>query len=153
MQRVVPKLFIGLVVVSVLGLLLSPGMGKAFATVTVTRCGYATYGGRSAVYPWHMSCRSARQVVIDSANPHDRMIELTAPASDGAVIRIANRWWVCTGQMGYYNCGYPYRPAYRDDGTSYKGPFTEDVAFQQCDAIEPRDSGCLSKTQFAQPLS
>ena len=43
--------------------------------VTVERCGYAdaTYG-RSALYPWHMSCAAARKVVAGSDNRHAHVI-------------------------------------------------------------------------------
>ena len=78
--------------------------------VKLKRCGYttATYG-RSALYPWHMSCPAARKVVRASDNPHDKVINF-GPGWDGAAVPINGHYWVCTGLTGSYNCGYPYRP-------------------------------------------
>jgi hypothetical protein len=44
-------------------------------------------------------------------------------------VKIAGKWWVCGGRMGYYFCGYPYRPATAHGaggGRTYKGPFTKE---------------------------
>ena len=89
--------------------------------VKVTRCGYAnaTYG-RSALYPWHMSCAAAHKVVTASDNPHAHVINF-GPGWDGGAVRINGRYWVCTGQMGYYNCGYPYRPRKVERGAGLQG--------------------------------
>jgi hypothetical protein len=126
---------------------------KSPKPVTVKRCGYtsATYG-RSALYPWHMSCAAARKVVTGSDSPHAQMIDF-GPGWDGVAVRIDGRYWVCTGQMGYYNCGYPYRPRKVDGEQGYKGPFTEDVEYQTCSAIEPAGSGCTKTFEFTQPRS
>jgi hypothetical protein len=119
--------------------------------VTVKRCGYvhATYG-RSALYPWHMACATARKVVTGSDTPHAHVIDF-GPGWDGGAVRIDGRYWVCTGQMGYYNCGYPYRPWKVHGEQGYKGPFTEDVEYQTCSAIEPRGAGCGKTVGFTQP--
>jgi len=119
--------------------------------VTVKRCGYsnATYG-RSALYPWHMSCAAARKVVIGSDRPHAHVIYF-GPGWDGGAVRIDGRYWVCTGQMGYYNCGYPYRPRKVDGEQGYKGPFTRDVEYQTCSVIGPPGRGCTKTVQFNQP--
>jgi hypothetical protein len=121
--------------------------------VTVKRCGYAhaTYG-RSALYPWHMSCAAARKVVTGSDRPHAHVIDF-GPGWDGGAVRIDGRYWACTGQMGYYNCGYPYRPRKVHGEQGYKGPFTEDVEYQTCSAIDPPGSGCTKTDKFTQPQS
>ena len=105
--------------------------------VKLKRCGYttATYG-RSAVYPWHMSCAAAREVVKASDNPHAQVINFGA-GWDGAAVRINGHYWVCTGLMGFYNCGYPYRPRELDGSQGYKGPFTKDVEYETCSLIDP----------------
>jgi hypothetical protein len=47
--------------------------------------------------------------------------------------------------MGFYFCGYPYRPAYvsgTGGGTTWKGPFTEESDYNACSAegtCGPRD--------------
>jgi hypothetical protein len=119
--------------------------------VKVTRCGYAnaTYG-RSALYPWHMSCAAARKVFAGSDSPHAHVIDF-GPGWDGGAVRIAGRYWVCTGQMGYYNCGYPYRPRTVHGEQGYKGSFTEDVEFETCSVIGPHGSGCTKTVDFYQP--
>lgn len=121
--------------------------------VRVRRCGYttATYG-RSALYPWHMSCAAARKVIAASDRSHAHVINF-GPGWDGGAVRIKGRYWVCTGQMGYYNCGYPYRPRKVDGEQGYKGPFTEDVEYQTCSVIDPPGSGCSKTTEFTQPES
>ncbi len=121
--------------------------------VKVTRCGYAnaTYG-RSALYPWHMSCAAAHKVVTASDNPHAHVINF-GPGWDGGAVRINGRYWVCTGQMGYYNCGYPYRPRKVDGEQGYKGPFTEDVEYRTCSVVAPAGSGCTKTVEFSQPRS
>jgi|GEM_PF-4120455 hypothetical protein len=121
--------------------------------VKVTRCGYAnTTYGRSALYPWHMSCAAARNVVTASDSPHARVINF-GPGWDGGAVRINSRYWVCTGQMGSYNCGYPYRPREVDGERGYKGPFTMDVEYRTCSAIVHAGSGCAKTVEFSQPQS
>jgi hypothetical protein len=120
--------------------------------VKLKRCGYATATyGRSALYPWHMSCAAARKVVKASSNPHARVIDF-GPGWDGAAVRINGHYWVCTGLMGSYNCGYPYRPRTLDGSEGYKGPFTKDVEFDTCSLNEP-GGRCPKTTEFAQPQS
>jgi hypothetical protein len=121
--------------------------------VQVARCGYvnATYG-RSALYPWHMSCGAARGVVVASDNPHAHTIEF-GPGWDGAAVRIDGRYWVCTGQMGLYDCGYPYRPRKVDGEQGYKGPFAEDVEYRTCSTSAPAGPGCPRTVAFTQPQS
>lgn len=142
-----------LIVFTFLGAVLLGAGAYAAASkpVTLTRCGYthATYG-RSGLYPWHMSCAAARNIVTGSDDPHAHVINF-GPGWDGGAVRINGRYWVCTGQMGYYNCGYPYRPRKVDGAQGYKGPFTQDVEFQTCSAIEP--SGCTRTVKFTQPPS
>jgi hypothetical protein len=143
----------GLIMLTLAGVaLLATGADAASPQhVTVKRCGYthATYG-RSAVYPWHMSCSAARKVVAGSDDPHAHVIDF-GPGWDGGAVRIAGRYWVCTGQMGFYNCGYPYRPEKVDGEQGYRGPFTEDVEYQTCSVIEPPGSGCAKTVEFTQP--
>jgi hypothetical protein len=117
----------------------------------LTRCGYAnaTYG-RSALYPWHMSCAAARNVVTASDSPHAHVIDF-GPGWGGGAVRIDGRYWVCTGQMGFYNCGYPYRPRKVDGEQGYKGPFTRDVEYRTCSVIMPAGSGCTNTVEFSQP--
>jgi hypothetical protein len=142
-----------LVVFSLLGAALV-GTGAYAATpksVKVKRCGYmqATYG-RSALYPWHMSCAAAHKVVTASDKPHAQVIDF-GPGWGGGAVRIDGRYWVCTGQMGYYNCGYPYRPLKVKGEQGYKGPFTKDVEYQTCSLIGSAGSGCTATVQFTQP--
>ncbi len=120
-------------------------------SVKLTRCGYAhaTYG-RSALYPWHMSCAAARNVVTASDSPHAHVIDF-GPGWGGGAVRIDGRYWVCTGQMGFYNCGYPYRPRKVNGEQGYKGPFTRDVEYRTCSVIMPAGSGCTSTVEFSQP--
>jgi hypothetical protein len=69
-----------LVVLALLGV----GTGAALATTTtVKRCGYVAKGfyGKDAIYPWHMSCMTARRAVAVATNPNAKRITLTA---DGA---------------------------------------------------------------------
>lgn len=133
-----------------------PGV-KAYAEspkpVEVRRCGYANAPyGRSALYPWHMSCATARNVVTVSTSTHAHVINF-GPGWGGGAVRINGRYWVCTGQMGYYNCGYPYRPREVDGEQGYKGPFTKDVEYQTCSAIALAGSGCTKTVEFSQPKS
>ena len=117
----------------------------------VRRCGYAnaTYG-KSGLYPWQMSCGGAREVVIASSNPHAHVIDF-GPGWDGGAVRINGKYWVCTGQMGFYNCGYPYRPRKVDGAQGYQGPFTEDVEYRTCSLGVPAGSGCPETVEFSQP--
>jgi len=144
-----------LIVFTLLGatLLVVSAYAESPKPVEVTRCGYAnaTYG-RSALYPWHMSCAAASNVVAVSSNPHVHVIDF-GPGWDGGAVRINGRYWVCTGQMGVYNCGYPYRPQKVDGEQGYKGPFTKDVEYRTCSAIVPAGSGCAETVEFSQPLS
>ncbi|MBV9000953.1 MAG: hypothetical protein JO304_17960 [Solirubrobacterales bacterium] len=42
-----------------------------------------------------------------------RIINFTADGADtfdAGAVKIAGKSWVCGGRMGYYFCGYPYRP-------------------------------------------
>jgi hypothetical protein len=120
-------------VLAVVVLLGSAAVAYAYTNVRLRRCGDvpAEYG-TSGVYPWHISCAAAKQVITGSDAKGARTIALTAPGTDGAAVKIAGKYWVCTGQMGYYNCGYPYRPLKTKTGTAYAGPFTEDVDFITC---------------------
>ena len=121
--------------------------------VQVARCGYANAtNGRSALYPWHMSCAAARNVVTASDSPHAHVINFGS-GWDGGAVRINGRYWVCTGQMGYYNCGYPYRPRKVAGEQGYKGPFTEDVEYRTCAATVPAGSECAQTVEFSQPRS
>lgn len=120
-------------------------------SVKIARCGYAnaTYG-RSALYPWHMSCAAARNVVTANSSPHAHVIYF-GPGWDGGAVRINGRYWVCTGQMGYYNCGYPYRPLKVNREQGYKGPFTKDVEYLTCSLVDPAGSECPTTVKFTQP--
>jgi hypothetical protein len=126
------------------------GAASVTTTVTVKRCGYAAKGfyGKNAIYPWHMSCAQARAILAGAINPHAKYINLTADGAatgDAAPVLIDGHWWVCGGRMGFYFCGYPYRPAYvsgAGGGTTWKGPFTEESDYQACSAggaCGPRD--------------
>ena len=85
-----------------------------------------------------MSCRAADDTLTKSEFKHDPIINFTADGAytfDSDAVRIAGKWWVCGGRMGYYFCGYPYRPATAPGaggGTTYKGPFTKEFAYQAC---------------------
>jgi hypothetical protein len=135
--------------------LVAGAVADGLTTVTVHRCGYVNAGkagyGENGIYPWHMSCAQARQVVLGSHDPHAKVIDFTAPGADGGAVQIDGRWWVCTGQMGYYNCGYPYRPARVAGGTAYRGPFTQDEVNIACDVVSPK--GCPASTVFYRPPS
>jgi hypothetical protein len=120
---------------------LAVGTGAALATtVTVNRCGYVAKGfyGKDAIYPWHMSCATARRDVAVANDPKAKRITLTADGAstgDADPVLIDGRWWVCGGRMGYYFCGYPYRPARASGvggGTTWRGPFTEEAAYNAC---------------------
>jgi hypothetical protein len=117
----------------------------------LTRCGYATATyGKSGLYPWQMSCGAAREVVTASSNPHAHVIDF-GPGWDGGAVRIDGKYWVCTGQMGFYNCGYPYRPRKVDGAQGYQGPFTKDVEYRTCSLGVPAGSGCPETVEFSQP--
>jgi hypothetical protein len=121
---------------------------KQLHQITVERCGYtrAEYG-RSGVYPWHMTCAAARSVIAGSDDPHAQSIGF-GPGWDGGAVRIYGSYWVCTGQMGEYNCGYPYRPYTFKGEKGYRGPFTKDVEFLTCSELP---SGCPAADEFVQP--
>jgi hypothetical protein len=143
----------------VLGATISATVAVAASAVNVRRCGYAhsKEWGRVAVYPWHMSCRAARQTLAKSESRHDSIINFTADGAytfDGGAVKIAGKWWVCGGRMGYYFCGYPYRPATapgQGGGTTYKGPFTKEFVDEAC---ADSSSLCTRKAQtFLPPRS
>src|SRR5579884_3328341 len=112
----------------------------AASSVKARRCGYAhtTAWGRVAVYPWRMSCGAARRTLTESESRHHQVHTFTADGAytfDAAAVKIAGKWWVCGGRMGYYFCGYPYRPATAPGaggGTTYKGPFTKEFVLEAC---------------------
>ena len=128
------------VVAVVLGVTIVAASAFAASPVTVPRCGYAhsRYWGRVAVYPWHMSCRAARDTLTKSESKHAATINFTADGADtfdAVAVKISGKWWVCGGRMGYYFCGYPYRPARAPGvggGTTYKGPFTKEFTDEAC---------------------
>ena len=68
----------------------------------------------------------------------EAIINFTADGADtfdAGAVKIAGKWWVCGGRMGYYFCGYPYRPATAPGvggGTTYKGPFTKELVDEAC---------------------
>jgi hypothetical protein len=143
---------VGLVIGTLLALaLIGTAASATPKSFVLKRCGYARFTyGRSGVYPWQMSCGAAQKVVTASANPHAKMIAF-GPGEDGAAVRIDGRYWVCTGQMGFYNCGYPYRPATVHGAAGYKGPFTEDVEYETCSVVDPSGSKCPATVEFTQP--
>ena len=128
------------VVAVVLGVAIATAAALASSPVKAQRCGYAhsKYWGRVAVYPWHMSCSAARDTIAKSESGHEPTINFTADGADtfdGGAVKIAGKWWVCGGRMGYYFCGYPYRPATapgEGGGTTYKGPFTKELIDEAC---------------------
>ncbi len=130
------------ILIAFASLMIGVGAASALATVTVKRCGYADKGfyGKDAIYPWHMSCARARTILAGAINPHAKHINLTADGAatgDAGPVLIDGRWWVCGGRMGFYFCGYPYRPAYvsgTGGGTTWKGPFTEESDYNACSA-------------------
>lgn len=134
----------------VLGVMMAAAAAFAASPVKVQRCGYAhsKYWGRVAVYPWHMSCSAARATLTKSESTHAPTINFTANGAntfDADAVKIAGKWWVCGGRMGYYFCGYPYRPATAPGvggGTTYKGPFTKELIDEAC-----RDSSSLCQRQ------
>jgi hypothetical protein len=143
----------GIVALTLLG---APALGagaqaKSPSPTALKRCGYAKFTyGRSGVYPWHMSCSAAQAVVVGSASPHAKVIDF-GPGGEGGAIRISGHYWVCTGQMGVYNCGYPYRPAKVNGERGYKGPFTEDVLYETCAVADPRSAKCPDTVEFTLP--
>lgn len=144
---------VGIVVFTLLGasVLGAGAYAKPLSPTALKRCGYAKFTyGRSGVYPWHLSCSAAQAVVVGSANPHARVIDF-GPGWDGGAIKISGHYWVCTGQMGDYNCGYPYRPTKVNDEQGYKGPFTEDVEYETCAVVDPQSSKCPNTVEFTQP--
>lgn len=121
-------------------LVLGTGGALAATTVSVRRCGFLANGfyGKDAIYPWKMSCATARSVAAAAANPHAKTITLTADGADtgdAGPVLISGHWWVCGGRMGAYFCGYPYRPARASGpggGTTWRGPFTKEAAYNAC---------------------
>jgi hypothetical protein len=152
------RMFAGLKVRWLLGMIAAVVAGATFGaaalastSVPVHRCRTLTLtGGKLGIYPWHLSCAAASRVVRGSFSRHAKRIQFTgdgADTFDGGAVRIEGRWWVCGGRMGYYFCGYPYRPAQAPTGTSYSGPFTRSATFETCD-LNP---GCPAKTTLFQP--
>lgn len=146
----------GAAVAVVLGVTIAAAAAFAASPATVRRCGYAhsRYWGRVAVYPWHMSCRAARATLARSESRHDPTITFTADGAytfDAEAVKIAGKWWVCGGRMGYYFCGYPYRRATAHGvggGTTYRGPFTKEFVDQACAGNSSR---CTRRAQTVQP--
>ena len=140
----------------ILGVAILTSAALAASPVKVQRCGYARGKpwGKVAVYPWHMSCRAARDTLRASASRHHPIINFTADGADtfdGYALKIAGKWWVCGGRMGFYFCGYPYRPASAHGvggGTTFKGPFTKEFIDEAC-----ADSSllCKRRVQAYQP--
>jgi hypothetical protein len=139
-----------------LGVAILASAALAASPAKVQRCGYAQskYWRQVAVYPWHMSCSAARDTLRASESRHDPIINFTADGAytfDGGAVKIAGKWWVCGGRMGFYFCGYPYRPARAHGvggGTTFKGPFTKEFIDEAC-----ADSSflCKRREQTYQP--
>ena len=144
------------VVAIALGVVIVATGAFAASPVKIQRCGYAhsRYWGRVAVYPWHMSCRAARDTLTKSESKRDPTINFTADGAytfDAGAVKIAGKWWVCGGRMGFYFCGYPYRPATAPGtggGTTYKGPFTKEFLDEAC---EDGSYLCKRREQTFQP--
>jgi len=52
-----------------------------------------------------MSCGAARRTLTQSESKHDPIINFTADGADtfdAGAVKIAGKWWVCGGRMGYY---------------------------------------------------
>ena len=143
-----PRLIkLGLLVaaVSVLVIGASAYASSASKSITLKRCGYFTSQyGKTGLYPWKITCSTAKGVAKDQ----DVVVNFS-PGWDGAAVRYQGKDWVCTGQMGTYNCGYPYRPYHPHGQTGYKGPFTKDVVFYTCSG--QGNPGCPAKTKFHNP--
>jgi hypothetical protein len=125
------------IVLTLLGVALigAVAYGESPKLVKLKRCGYvnATYG-RSALYPWHMSCPAARKVVVASDDPHAQVIVL---AFAEEVVRVDgySRYWVCGGDMGEYNCAYPYRRRKINGQQVNRGPLTQRVVYETCSLV------------------
>jgi hypothetical protein len=134
----------------VLGVTVVATTAYAASSVKVHRCGYtqSNHSGQVAIYPWHMSCGAARDTLAQSESGHNPTISFSADGNytlDAGAVKIAGKWWVCGGRMGYYFCGYPYRPATAPGaggGTTYKGPFAKEFVDEACE-----DSSYLCKRQ------
>jgi hypothetical protein len=139
-----------IVVAAALGLAGSASAGAKSHPVILKRCGYtkAQYG-RSAVYPFDMTCAQARAVIAASNDPHAAYVNL--PGSDGGAIAINGKFWVCTGNMGVYGCAYPWRPIAVKGQVEYTGPFTKGVMYETCTG--PSSTGCPATVPFGQPPS
>lgn len=89
-----------------------------------------------------------------SESRHHPTIYFTAVGAytfDALVVKIAGRWWVCGGRMGFFFCGYPYRPARApgpDGGTTYRGPFTKEFIEEAC---SDGSYLCKDRAQIYQP--
>jgi hypothetical protein len=122
------------------GLMSAAATALAVSQISVNRCGYThlRYEGRVALYPFHLSCPTAKSVLAESEAPHVKTIMFSADGaytSDSDAVLISGKWWVCGGRMGTYFCGYPYRSTRvggLGGGTTFKGPFTREVAFNAC---------------------
>lgn len=141
-----------LLAIAVLGVAASASAGARTHPVLLKRCGYtkAEYG-RSAVYPWHMTCAQARRVIAASDARHAQTVDFAYPGGDGGAIAIDGKFWVCTGQMGEYGCAYPWRPIPVDHQVGYTGPFTKGVMYETCSLYGP--GGCGPTVPFTQPPS
>ena len=117
--------------------------------VVVKRCGYINaQTGRSAVYPWHMTCAQARRVITASNNPHAATVDF-GPGWDGGAVAINGKFWVCTGQMGDYGCAYPWRPIAVHGQVGYAAPFAKQVVYETCATYGP--GGCGATAPLTQP--
>ena len=123
----------------------------ASSTIRLHRCGFvhARIGGRSAIYPWRLPCEQAKQTLAASDRRGVRAVSMAPGWGDGVALRLKGQWWVCTGNMGNYNCGYPYRPRRVHGGRGYSGPFTKDFSYQNCAGNNP--FGCRRTTTWSQP--
>ncbi len=93
-----------LIVLTLLGAVLfgAGASARSPKPVRVARCGYAnaTYG-RSALYPWHMSCAAARDIVRASDSPDAHVIYfgpgwMAAPCASTAVTGSVLAKWATT---------------------------------------------------------
>jgi hypothetical protein len=129
---------------------------SAASPAGVQRCGYVhtRYSGALAIYPWRMSCSAARTTLAMSESRHLKVITFTADGAytfDGGAEKINGKWWVCGGRMGFYFCGYPYRPARapgQGGGTTFKGPFVKEFVDEAC---QDDASLCRRQAQIFQP--
>jgi hypothetical protein len=142
---------LSLLIVAAAALGLAGSAGAIGHSVTLNRCGYvkAEYG-RSAIYPWHLTCAQARAVIIASDDRHAATVNF-GPGWDGGAVAINGKFWVCTGNMGMYGCAYPWRPIAVKGQVGYTGPFTKGVMYETCTG--PSSTGCPATVPFGQPPS